>query len=367
MRRLVRGDRARSAAARPRAASAKHAPAAGSVGARAGAAAGGLGGGARAHGVPAAQILLTAVDVADRGATSTCGTRSTRCLPRRRPDRERERRDRDRRDLLRRQRRARAHMALLVRARLLVLLTEVEGVYCEHPATPGANLIADGEAVGDAPLGRATGPGRGGMASKIAAGARRRRRDPDVIAARPRRRRARPDPRGRASRHPLQGRRRAPRPSASGFASRSRRRPDPRRRRARARRSSRTAQPARGRDRPLRGRFVAGDGVELVGPDGAPSRRESRARARAELRGKARGLEAVHRDRLVVYWRRLVVRPSVDPAFRELEGARHGDPGRIARERVVVARFHRDFRSQPRAVVHVRGEVQGVGVDRDAV
>ncbi len=37
-----------------------------------------------------------------------------------------------------------AQVAVLLRARLLVLLTEVEGVYSRAPGTPGAELIAEG-------------------------------------------------------------------------------------------------------------------------------------------------------------------------------------------------------------------------------
>ena len=37
-----------------------------------------------------------------------------------------------------------AQVAVLTRARLLVLLTEVEGVYATHPASAGAELLADG-------------------------------------------------------------------------------------------------------------------------------------------------------------------------------------------------------------------------------
>src|SRR6266513_5330160 len=46
-----------------------------------------------------------------------------------------------------------AQVAVLTRARLLVLLTEVDGVYATHPAVPGdADLLADGDA-GRAELG----------------------------------------------------------------------------------------------------------------------------------------------------------------------------------------------------------------------
>ena len=62
-----------------------------------------------------------------------------------------------------------AQVAVLTRARLLVLLTEVDGVYAAHPAAPGAELLADGADAADAILGRGSVLGRGGMASKVAA------------------------------------------------------------------------------------------------------------------------------------------------------------------------------------------------------
>src|SRR6266540_3816708 len=62
-----------------------------------------------------------------------------------------------------------AQVAVLTRARLLVLLTEVDGVYSEHPASPRAQLLADGKAADEAVIGAASDLGRGGMASKIAA------------------------------------------------------------------------------------------------------------------------------------------------------------------------------------------------------
>jgi len=49
------------------------------------------------------------------------------------------------------------------------------------------------------------------------------------------------------------------------------------------------------------GRFEAGDAVELVGPDGVAFARGIAGAAAAEIAGRPRGLEAVHRDRLVVY------------------------------------------------------------------
>jgi glutamate 5-kinase len=49
------------------------------------------------------------------------------------------------------------------------------------------------------------------------------------------------------------------------------------------------------------GRFEAGDAVELVGPDGVPFAKGIAGADAAEISGRPRGLEAVHRDRLVVY------------------------------------------------------------------
>jgi glutamate 5-kinase len=46
--------------------------------------------------------------------------------------------------------------------------------------------------------------------------------------------------------------------------------------------------------------FRAGDGVELVGPDGAPFARGIAAVDASELAGKPVNVEAVHRDRLVL-------------------------------------------------------------------
>ena len=186
-----------------------------------------------------------------------------------------------------------AHTALLVRARLLVLLTEVEGVYSEHPATEGATLLAEGDAVGGAVIGPSTGPGRGGMASKIAAAQLAAGSGvPTVVAS------------GRGAE--VLG------PIAAGEH-----------RGTRFRLWLRHAKPATGRiavDAGARkalvedgrsllavgivgceGTFVPGDAVELAGPDGAVFAKGIASAGASELAGRPRGLEAVHRDRLVVY------------------------------------------------------------------
>src|SRR5207342_3275089 len=62
-----------------------------------------------------------------------------------------------------------AQVAVLVRARLLVLLTEVGGVFTRAPGTPGAELVDDGARARDAVLAKASALGRGGMQSKVLA------------------------------------------------------------------------------------------------------------------------------------------------------------------------------------------------------
>ncbi|MDQ3161356.1 MAG: glutamate 5-kinase, partial [Actinomycetota bacterium] len=49
------------------------------------------------------------------------------------------------------------------------------------------------------------------------------------------------------------------------------------------------------------GTFVPGDAVELVALDGAVIGKGLAGAGAAELRNRPRGLEAVHRDRLVLY------------------------------------------------------------------
>ena len=51
----------------------------------------------------------------------------------------------------------------------------------------------------------------------------------------------------------------------------------------------------------VEGRFEPGDAVELVGPDGEAFAKGIAGAAAADLSGRPRGVEAVHRDRLVLY------------------------------------------------------------------
>ncbi len=196
-----------------------------------------------------------------------------------------------------------AHVAVLVRARLLVLLTTVDGVYSRVPGTPGAALVAEGTAARDAVLGEASPLGRGGMRSKVLAAEMAAEAGiPTVIAGG-----------GGAAVLPaiLAGERRGTRfspaeRSLSAFKL-----------------WLRFGKPVAGRLRvdegALRaviedgasllavgvagceGRFEAGDAVELVGPDGAAFAKGIAGAGAAELAGRPRGVEAVHRDRLVVY------------------------------------------------------------------
>jgi glutamate 5-kinase len=196
-----------------------------------------------------------------------------------------------------------AHVALLVRARLLVLLTEVEGVLTRAPGTPGAQLVGDGSAVGEAALGERSLLGRGGMQSKvlaaqmaaaggiptvIAAGAGSSVLEP-ILAGEPRGTRFHGDgPELSAYKVWL----RFGRPVAGKIHVDA---------------GARDA--VAGESRSLlavgvvscEGRFEAGDAVELVGPDGEAFAKGIAGADASEIAARPRGLEAVHRDRLVVY------------------------------------------------------------------
>jgi glutamate 5-kinase len=62
-----------------------------------------------------------------------------------------------------------AQVAVLCGARLLVLLTSVEGVYTHAPGAPEATLISEGAEAGAAAFGAGSAVGRGGMESKVQA------------------------------------------------------------------------------------------------------------------------------------------------------------------------------------------------------
>jgi glutamate 5-kinase len=197
-----------------------------------------------------------------------------------------------------------AQVAVLTRARLLVLLTEVDGVYATHPASPGAELLAEGAAATEAVLGRGSTLGRGGMASKIAAARLAAAAGiPSVIAS----------GRGREVIGPIvAGERRGthfPAEEVEGANA--------------FKLWLRYAKPAVGRlvvDEGARGAlleqgrsllavgvvrcegsFAAGDAVELEAPDGKVFAKGLTSVSADEIRGRPRGVEAVHRDRLAFY------------------------------------------------------------------
>lgn len=256
------------------------------------------------EGLHAAQILLTADDVADRGAY--VNARNTlhalfalRAVP---VVNENDATATDEitfgdNDALA------AQVAVLVRARLLVLLTEVEGVYTRAPGTPGAELVAEGAAVRAADLGDASALGSGGMRSKVlgaemaaAAGI------PTVIAAGA----------GRSVLGPIL----AGEPRGTRFAAAERspsafklwlRFGKPVAGRLHVDEGARQAVADEGRSllavgvATCEGGFGPGDAVELVGPDGVAFAKGIASAGADELAARPRGLEAVHRDRLVLY------------------------------------------------------------------
>jgi glutamate 5-kinase len=198
-----------------------------------------------------------------------------------------------------------AQVAVLTRARLLVLLTEVDGVYATHPAKAGgAELLVDGAAASDAVVGQGSTLGRGGMASKIAAARLAAAAGiPSVIAS----------GRGRDVLGPIvAGEGRGTRFAAADVDGSSA-----------FKLWLRYAKPAVGRlvvdegaqsalvvhGRSLLavgvvrcdGSFAAGDAVELAAPDGSVFAKGLTSVGADEIRGRPRGVEVVHRDRLALY------------------------------------------------------------------
>ena len=196
-----------------------------------------------------------------------------------------------------------AHVAILVGARLLVLLTEVDGVHTRAPGTPGAEVVREGSALDDVAFGDASQLGRGGMKSKVVAAHMASEAGiptviaegtgPDVLgpilAGEPRGTRFHGGDRElsayklwlRFAKEPVgalhvdDGARRAVVDDgrsllAVGVTS-------------------------------CEGRFDAGDAVELVGPDGVAFARGVAGASASEIAERSPGHEAVHRDRLVVY------------------------------------------------------------------
>ena len=196
-----------------------------------------------------------------------------------------------------------AQVAVLVRAGVLVLLTEVEGVYSRAPGSEGAELLLEGALVDEAELGSGSELGRGGMESKVLAAQMASAAGiPTVIAG------------GHGD--DVLG------PILAGEARGTRFAADDRGERA-FKLWLRFGKPVAGRlhvDEGARralvekgasllgvgvvrceGRFDPGAAVELVGPDGVVFGKGIAGAGADEIAGRQRGLEAVHRDRLVLY------------------------------------------------------------------
>ena len=196
-----------------------------------------------------------------------------------------------------------AHVAVLVRARLLVLLTEVEGVYTRAQGTPGAELVADARELEDALLGDASALGSGGMRSKVLAAEMAAAAGiPTVIAGGT----------GEAVLGPIL----AGEPRGTRFHPAGQELPayklwlrfgKPVAGRLHVDAGARRAVAEDGASllavgvASCEGRFDPGDALELVGPDGVAFAKGVASAGAAELAGKPRGVEAVHRDRLVLY------------------------------------------------------------------
>jgi glutamate 5-kinase len=196
-----------------------------------------------------------------------------------------------------------AQVAVLVRATVLVLLTEVEGVYTRAPGSPGAELLAEGARAEDAMLGEGAPLGRGGMRSKVLAAQMAAAAGiPTVIA----------DGRGDVVLGPIlageaRGTRFAPAERGESAFKLWLRYGKPVAGVLHVDAGAREALVEKGASllgvgvARCEGRFEPGDAVELVGPDGIAFAKGIAGASAAELEARPRGLEIVHRDRLVLY------------------------------------------------------------------
>ena len=256
------------------------------------------------HGLHAAQVLLTAADISDRAAYVNARNAlqalfALRAVP---IVNENDATATDEitfgdNDALA------AQVAILVQARLLVLLTEVEGVFTRTPGTSGAELVGDGSVLDQAELGDASRLGRGGMQSKVLAARMAAEAGiPTVIAGGT----------GASVLEPIL----AGEPRGTRFHGSDRelsayklwlRFGKPASGRLHVDDGARRAVAAQGRSLlavgvvSCEGRFEAGDAIELVGPDGEAFARGVAAAGADEVSARPRGLEVVHRDRLVIY------------------------------------------------------------------
>lgn len=256
------------------------------------------------HGIAAAQILLTAGDIADR--TAYVNARQAfaelfrlKTLP---VVNENDATATDEitfgdNDALA------AQVAVLLRARLLVLLTEVAGVYSRAPGSPGAELIAEGELVGEAEIGVGTELGRGGMRSKVLAAQMASAAGiPTVIAAGDA-----DDVLGPIVAGEERGTRFAPEERGESAFKLWLRFGKPVAGRLHVDEGARRAVVEKGASLlgvgvvRSEGRFDPGTAVELVGPDGEVFGKGIAGVGADDLAARPRGLEVVHRDKLVLY------------------------------------------------------------------
>ena len=194
-----------------------------------------------------------------------------------------------------------AQVAILLRARLLVLLTEVEGVYSRTPGHPEATLLEEWS--GTAEFGSGTALGRGGMRSKVIAGEMAAAAGiPTIVAAGAGDVVLRPIVAGEGGGTRFRASEQAP--SAFKLWLRFARPPAGRIHVDEGARAAVAEQGATllavGVAR-VEGSFEPGDAVELIGPDGVPFAKGIAGASVVELAGRPRGVEAVHRDRLVLY------------------------------------------------------------------
>ncbi len=196
-----------------------------------------------------------------------------------------------------------AQVAILVGARLLVLLTEVEGVYSRAPGTPGAELVEHGSAAREAMVGAGSPLGKGGMGSKIlAAELAASSGIPTVIAGG-----VGSDVIGPLVAGEPRGTRFSPDEHAPSAFKLWLRHGKPVSGRLRVDAGARRALIEDGASllavgvTSVEGRFEPGDAVELVGPEGIAFAKGLVGATSDDLARRPRGVEAVHRDRLVLY------------------------------------------------------------------
>ena len=192
-----------------------------------------------------------------------------------------------------------AQVAVLLRARRLLLLTSVEGVLSHPPDHPSSVVIADGRAAGTAILGAPTSTGRGGIASKVraaelaaAGGVETIVTSPDALRASLREERVGttfPPARSTESAFKLwlrYGKRITARVDVDEGAA------------AALVRHGRSllAVGITGWSKP----FTAGDGIEVCQPPERPIARGVSAVDSSELEGRPADVEVIHRDKLVI-------------------------------------------------------------------